>query len=166
MMAADWEEDHYVVGYPYHKLSMMAVGTPCQLNANDTRALYRMSQWMRAYGQIQRGGFLPPTPKGETAAEAYYMVSFFKELSKKYVKNPSALSAVNALFDKVIIPILKIVVVILLLIIPLLIITKHRSDNNDYFYYRSVITRKRTWKPKKRLPQFPKNAPLDRWTIQ
>jgi hypothetical protein len=87
--------------FPYQNLMTLAIGTPCQLNENDTRALYRMSKWMQAYGQIQRGGFLPPPPKAETAAEAYYMVSFFKEVSKKYLINPSSFSEVNALFDKV-----------------------------------------------------------------
>jgi hypothetical protein len=81
----------------YDELTKLAIGTPCQLTLLDTRALYRLSQWMRAYCEKRRNGAMPPS--GETAAASYYMVSFF--LSLLSTSRPVALEDVNRLFDRV-----------------------------------------------------------------
>ena len=83
----------------YDALTKLANGTPCQLTLLDTRALYRLSQWMRAYCKKRRGGAMPP--QDATPASAYYMVSFFLQLVNANQSNPFAFDAVNRLFDKV-----------------------------------------------------------------
>ena len=85
---------------PYTRLSENGVGTPCQLNGNDTRAIYRLSQWMSAYAQKRRGGTVPPQ-SGETAAEAYYMVSFFMLLRQGYERDSNKYSDVDKRFGEV-----------------------------------------------------------------
>jgi hypothetical protein len=84
---------------PYDDLTKLAVGTPCQLTKLDTRALYRLSEWMKAYCKTRRNGAMPPP--GETAAAAYYMVSFFIGLLSNSKHQPFALDSVNRCFDKV-----------------------------------------------------------------
>jgi hypothetical protein len=81
----------------YDDLTKLAAGTPCQLTKLDTRALYRLSEWMKAYCQKRRNGAMPPP--GETAAAAYYMVSFFLGLLS--ASRPFAFDAVNRCFDQV-----------------------------------------------------------------
>ena len=83
----------------YDELTRLAIGTPCQLTKLDTRALYRLSEWMKAYCQKRRNGAMPPS--GETAAAAYYMVSFFLGLLSASKHQPLAFDAVNRCFDKV-----------------------------------------------------------------
>jgi hypothetical protein len=85
---------------PYAKLSAAAVGTPCRLTEEDTRALFRLEQWMHAYCRTRRGGHIPPHADA-TNASAYYMVSFFKQLLQKYGKNNRVFDDVNRLFDQV-----------------------------------------------------------------
>ena len=85
---------------PYAKLADSAVGTPCKLNDDDIRALFRLEQWMRAYCITRRDGNIPPHAE-VTEASAYYMVSFFKQLLLRYGKNNRVFEDVNRCFDKV-----------------------------------------------------------------
>ena len=88
------------MSYPYMRLSDDGAGTPCQLNANDTRAIYRLSQWMDAFCIVRRHGAVPPRA-GETAAEAYFMVSFFVCLKAAHDAKPNAYSDVEKVFGEV-----------------------------------------------------------------
>jgi hypothetical protein len=83
----------------YDELTTLAVGTPCRLTLLDTRALYRLSQWMRAYCKKRRNGAMPP--QAADAASSYYMVSFFIALVNAAKSQPFAFDDVNRLFDKV-----------------------------------------------------------------
>jgi hypothetical protein len=102
----------------YDALTKLANGTPCQLTLLDTRALYRLSQWMRAYCKKRRGGAMPP--QDATPASAYYMVSFFLQLVNANQSNPFAFDAVNRLFDKVLLLLLLSLFMILGRQLPLL----------------------------------------------
>lgn len=85
---------------PYTRLTRLAEGTPCQLDADDARALHRLSAWMTAFAVKRREGAAPPSPKRPSLTDAYYMVSFFQQLSRKRLP-ARQWSDVNTLFDEV-----------------------------------------------------------------
>ena len=91
-------------GNPYVLLSKDAESTVCQLDSDDTRAIYRLSQWMTAFCEVRRQGNAPPRPcpSAPSAGEAYYMVSFFMELKKKHTSDFNAYADVDKRFDKVV----------------------------------------------------------------
>jgi hypothetical protein len=60
---------------------------------------------MKAYCQKRRNGAMPPP--GETAAAAYYMVSFFIGLLSASKHQPFAFDAVNRCFDQVVLPLVS-----------------------------------------------------------